>query len=393
VVNPLLSRTLAVVLVTVIGVEIVHGIEIVALLPRLLTEQLGLSATAVGVVISAYTASDILTRTPLGFLADRAGRRPPLLGGLLLTLLAIPALATLRAALPLALVNVANGIGAAALWPALYAVVADTVPRARRGVAMSAVSMATLGGLVTGSIGGNFLVGLAGFDRSFLLCGAVIGALLLVNLLFLPETRAKGRGAAVLPALGRLGRGAALLALSAVGLSFAIALVFPVLSLYGDQVLRIGAQEMAMVMLPAAVIAAALLLPFGLLADRGYRRGPATAGFGGVALFLVLAPVSTHPAVVAAGAGLAAVAYALAVPAWNALVLDHLPESARGAGLGLVAAIQAVGLAVGPVAAGLLWDNLGSFAPFIAAGCSFALAAAAVALIPGLDSRRLATDN
>ena len=54
---------------------------------------------------------------------------------------------------------------------------------------------------------------------------------------------------------------------------------------------------------------------------------------------------------------------------------------------------SAIGLAVGPVAAGLLWDNLGSFAPFIAAGFSFGLAAAAVALIPRLDSRRLATDN
>jgi len=125
---------------------------------------------------------------------------------------------------------------------------------------------------------------------------------------------------------------------------------------------------MALVMLPAAVIAAAL--PPTLRAP-GRSGLPTAVGDGRIwgcgALPCALAVSTTRRG--RRGAALAAVAYALAVPAWNALGSTTCRSGPRRR-TGLVAAIQAVGFAVArwPAPA---WDNLGSFAPFIAAGCSF----------------------
>ena len=73
--------------------------------------------------------------------------------------------------------------------------------------------------------------------------------------------------------------------------------------------------------------------------------------------------------------GAAGLGYALAVPAWNALTLDRIPHEARGTLLGLVAALQGVGLALGPSVGGTLWESASHVAPFMAAAAALSLGA------------------
>ena len=73
-------KSFAVLLATIVLIELAHGIEIVTLLPLLLTRQLGQGETFVGLVASVYLLVDtLLTRTPAGLLADRWGRKGPLM--------------------------------------------------------------------------------------------------------------------------------------------------------------------------------------------------------------------------------------------------------------------------------------------------------------------------
>jgi MFS family permease len=69
------NRNLAVFMIAIVLMEVVHGIEAMALLPLYLTEALGSSVTLVGAVISTYLLVDIITRTPAGWLADKWGRK------------------------------------------------------------------------------------------------------------------------------------------------------------------------------------------------------------------------------------------------------------------------------------------------------------------------------
>ena len=60
---------------------------------------------------------------------------------------------------------------------------------------------------------------------------------------------------------------------------------------------------------------------------------------------------------------------------WNALTLDRIPHEARGTLLGLVAALQGVGLALGPSVGGTLWESASHVAQFMAAAAALSLGA------------------
>lgn len=67
------------------------------------------------------------------------------------------------------------------------------------------------------------------------------------------------------------------------------------------------------------------------------------------------AAMSSSPVVVSAGGMVAALGYALLVPAWNALIMDWVPPDQRGLFLGAVATVQGLGLATGPFVGGTLF--------------------------------------
>jgi MFS family permease len=58
--------------------------------------------------------------------------------------------------------------------------------------------------------------------------------------------------------------------------------------------------------------------------------------------------------------------YALTAPAWLALVSELAPPGRLGLALGASETVQGLGLVLGPLLGGLLWDGLGPRAPFIA---------------------------
>jgi DHA1 family multidrug resistance protein-like MFS transporter len=135
--------------------EIVHGIEAMALLPLYLTEVLGSSVTLVGAVISTYLIVDIVTRTPAGWFADRWGRKPVLLFGIILSIMPLIFMMRVVTAHSFLLLNGFNGVGTGCIWPAIYAGVADTYRRGRRGLIMGVLSTVMLGGLALGPVNGN----------------------------------------------------------------------------------------------------------------------------------------------------------------------------------------------------------------------------------------------
>lgn len=63
------NRNLAAFLISIVLMEIVHGIEAMALYPLCLAEILGSSVALVGAVVSMYLIVDMATRTPAGWLA------------------------------------------------------------------------------------------------------------------------------------------------------------------------------------------------------------------------------------------------------------------------------------------------------------------------------------
>lgn len=375
-------RALGVLLATVVTLEIAHGIEEIALLPRLLTERQGEGAALVGYTLTAYLAADILARIPAGLLADRWGRRPTILLGLLLSVIPLPAMMGGASGPALLALNALLGVGAGCIWPGVYAAIADRYGPRERGRILGLLNTAMLGGLGSGPIIGNLLIGIVGMRATFLFCiGLGLLTLLAVALGLRegehraraaddPHTVALGAGlrALVTGELRRLG-------LVSLAMTFGVALLLPIINLFGSEVLGLGLVPFALLLAVPATVTALALIPLGRLADTRGRRPPLLVGLLLLALPFWLSPTSTHPAVVALGASVAGLGYAAAVPAWNALAMDRIPVQGRGLLLGGIAAVQGIGLVLGPSVGGLLWE-WSPYAPLLLAAASFTVALA-----------------
>src|SRR5579864_7556333 len=185
---------------------------VVPLLPLYLRERLGAGATLIGVVVAAFAAVDTSLKTVWGALADRVGRRPVIVGGLLvasaapflMTLIKTPALFV-----PLRLID---GSGSAAVWPCAAAAIAERTGAARRAAGMGTLNMFFLTGLALGpSVGLFVLAAFGNYRAGFYLAGVLLlTAAGVASLVFRGEA---GRGGAA-PGGPPPGRGGAAVAMS-----------------------------------------------------------------------------------------------------------------------------------------------------------------------------------
>jgi MFS family permease len=103
-----------------------------ALLP-IVQAAAGLSIAQIGVLSAAYPATWGLAQVATGALSDRYGRRPLIVGGMLLQAVAIAGIAATSGFWPWLACAVALGLGTAMVYPTLIAVIADVAPSRQRG--------------------------------------------------------------------------------------------------------------------------------------------------------------------------------------------------------------------------------------------------------------------
>lgn len=378
-------RTFAVLLTTIVLMELAHGIELIALVPLYLRDQMREGADVIGVTLSAYLVADIVTRTPAGWVADRWARKPVLLIGILLSALPVLAMPHVESQTWFLIWNAINGIGAGCIWPAVYAAIADAYGRERYGLVLGIVNMVMLGGIGLGPIAGGLLLGRVDYATAFIVCFVIVALVFIFVAAFMHEKRIHQTVAhSEIDSLRTVARqlNATLARLLIIGLllTLALGMLLPLVSLFGKEVLRVSPEQFALVLIPPGIVTIALIIPAGHWADRYGRHAPLMLGLTLVALPFALAPVSTNLVIVSIGAALAGIGYALLAPAWNALVMDYVPSNARGLFLGGVATAQGIGLALGPAMGGALWEQVGKYATFEAAavllGCAVVLSLA-----------------
>jgi MFS transporter, DHA1 family, tetracycline resistance protein len=165
----------------------VFGVR-VALVPLLVVEALRQPAAWAGIALAAFAAGNAATLVLAGTLADRRGRRPPVLVGLAVTGIATASLGFVTSA-PLFLVaSLVAGLGSGLVNPPINAAVADVIGSgARGGTVLAGFQMASDLGAIIGPVLAGGLAETAGFPAAF----AVTGAVALVALAFwvvAPET-------------------------------------------------------------------------------------------------------------------------------------------------------------------------------------------------------------
>jgi DHA1 family multidrug resistance protein-like MFS transporter len=385
-----------------LGVAVVVGIAelgfgtVIPLLPLYLKERLGASVTLVGAVVATFAAIETVFKTTWGSLADRIGRRPVIVGGLVLASAAPILMTLLKVPVLFIPLRVVDGTGSAAVWPCASAAIADRTGTSRRATAMGTLNMFFLAGLAIGPTIGLVVSGAAHrYQVGFYLASALLLTAAGVAAVAFrdghprhepadpPQVHAllgqsmRDAAAAILGAVRRSPTLGAMLLIGFVQM-FGVGLLAPIIVIYAHEVVHLSDQLIGVFFLVMVLAVAAASVPGGHLADHIGRPRTVTWGMVLASVGMWLLPVADHGnfAVLGVAAVLLGGSYAISSPAWLALMSESAPRGSTGVVMGASETAQGAGFVVGPVLGGLLYDHLGPQAPFVASALLLSAATA-----------------
>src|SRR2546423_10700744 len=124
------NRTLLAICFTVCAAYV--GIGMVGPVRVLFAQAHGASLVIIGAMASAYLISNFVFQYPVGWLADRWGRKPAMIVGLLLQAVLSAAYLWITDLILFVVLRFIEGIAGAMLLPPARALIVDTVPDGRR---------------------------------------------------------------------------------------------------------------------------------------------------------------------------------------------------------------------------------------------------------------------
>lgn len=355
----------------------------VPLLPIYMSRRGG-SAALVGVVLAAGLVSNVLIRYPAGWLADRVGTRPVLLGSMaanaalfLAYLLPVPVTA-------LILIRLLHGAAQGSYWPAANGLIAEVTVQGERGRAFGYMQASNMAGMLIGPAIGGFV---ALFNLAVVFgVAAVLSTVAVLALTTLPNVRA-ARPVQVPARALRIARSLLPLLLLGAGTAWMIGVFDTTWSLY---LTKRGASTFAVGLSFAAFALPAMLISgyAGTLGDRFGPRRFVVIALLFTALFAAIYPfVSSVPWLV----GLGLIEGIFTISGMPSLMSEVSRVSGPGEFARTQAVFQTVGTAI-QIVATLVGGALFSLSPTysylsITAVC---LLSAATALLPRTALLKLA---
>jgi MFS family permease len=153
--------------------------------------RLDMNAFLFGIAFSALLFSRLLLQVPLGRLSDRIGRKPLIIGGLILLTPATAFLGYATSFIMLIGIRLLQGVGAAAVAAPAFAVAADLAQTGGEGRQMSIITMGFGLGVALGPLMAGILA-IDSFELPFIIGGllSLFGAWLVHR--YVPETIQRG---------------------------------------------------------------------------------------------------------------------------------------------------------------------------------------------------------
>ncbi len=353
------------------------GISMVSPLLPVYAKELGASKGLLGLTFSAFAITQALFAPIIGRLSDRYPRKPFIIGGLLIYMVAALGYLTADSFVQLIAFRMLSGVGTSALFSVARAYVGDMTPPGHEGRWLGVYATADVIGFATGPSLAGVLRQFVGFDAVFIAMAAMMAASALIVIWWLPRTapkRASRRPVAPALPLKEAMRDRLVVALvvNAVILALGSGASFAFLALRLED--DVGASP-ALIGLAFTTqdFTAGLGQPFfGRLADRLDRRMLVAIGLTFQAALIFALGVSTIYLVVVGIMLAMGAASAISGPASGAIQVVAGRRVGMGTVLGLSSMANGVGLLSGSLVGGVFADGLGLSAAFFFASITMA---------------------
>jgi len=365
--------------------------------------ELGATKELLGQLLMIETISQIIFQLPGGILADRLGRRRIILLS-----------RVIRLGSPLIYlfathwIHIAPGLLLASAGmlgiPAVYALIAESLPAEGRGSGFAAYRMVTMMPMIVTSLLGGILMDYFGVLQGvrYVLMASVLVAFfsIFVCWRFLTETlemaepqrsvqEDKPRPKGAIQEFGRMPRD--VWVLTAVGAisAFAMRSVWSFMVIYAVEEVGLSTTQWGLIGTVVSLITTAITIPGGMLADRIGRKpciiisrvlsSFSTLGFTFAGDFLQMGAVRALGGVASGFGGI--IMGMQGGPVWQALVADITPPEERGRMMGMMGTISGIVSTPASWAGGYMYENISPALPFQA---SFLLDIAGTAIFVAL---------
>lgn len=332
---------------------------LVAILP-LYAASFGVGYGLVGLATSAAAIGTLVTDVPAGALLGRIGLRAAMVSGSALVAVSTLALVWMPSFPGLVALLVLSGIGFA-LWAlSRHAYIAEDIPPAQRGKALSMFGGINRLGIFAGPAIGGLLTDRAGFNATFTLSAALAGAALILSILLIKDvrgpgvaTRAATRWKLVANGLRRHAREMSAAAVAQILGQAIRAGRFLIIPLWGAR-LGLDAGQIGTIVTIGAIVDVSMFVPAGMVMDRFGRKVAAVPSFSLMALGMALIPFAHDFLTLALVAMLIGLGNGLGSGLMMTLGADLAPPGATGEFLGIWRLIGDVGGVLGPVVVGMV---------------------------------------
>jgi MFS family permease len=331
---------------------------LVAILP-LYAAGFGVGYGLVGFATSAAAIGTLLTDVPAGALLGRIGLRPAMIAGSGLVAVSNLGLLWSEQFPSLVLLRFLAGIGTA-LWAlSRHAYIAEAIPAAQRGQALSTFGGINRLGVFAGPAIGGILTDLVGIDATFALAALLAGLALAMPALLLQSmprpaagTRASARWRMVGAGVRRHARDLSAAAVAqTLGQAIRAGRYF-IIPLWGGEQLGLDAARVGTIVTLGAIVDVSMFVPAGMLMDRFGRKVAAVPAFSLMALGIGLIPFTRDFVTLLLVSMLIGLGNGLSSGLMMTLGADLAPPGATGEFLGIWRLIGDVGAVSGPLAVG-----------------------------------------
>lgn len=323
-------------------------------------------ASKVATTFLAFVGMETLCKYPMGRLADKYGPRPFVLLSLsICTVTPILMYFFGRVWWHFIPLRAIDGFAAAALWPAMSALMTRAVPREAKAASMSVFNAAYCFGLAVGPMTGLFIGHISGSNINvFPFCGAIMFVGLIISLLTLnsiinsqsstSSTRSDDEPhESLLRGKPMLWKMLALYAISQIGTG----ILAPTVPIYIGSQFGIQQANLSGILFIPALLIAAIAIPLGRLPDKIGRAKAVWISYAMAAVGMFLAALTGHlkptqdltslsPILFGIGMLLFVGSFILGTPAWLGLASLQVSDRKQAQVLSLMQTAQGVGVVI-----------------------------------------------
>lgn len=357
------------------------GFGLVMPLLPIYARNFGATGVQLGLLTTSFAISRAVTTYPGGWLADRSGRKKPVVAGLLMYSVVMVLYGFTEDVNQLIFLRALQGVASGIVWPIINTMIVDIASPEDRGKALGLYETMWFLGMAVGPGLGGMLAGAFTIAVPFFVCGALAFLSMILVTLTVKETMPLVKTQKGLVVSKDAFSGVSVKGLKqftpypAVFLSLCVArfttafsnsLIQPVLSVYANEVLGISTVEVGVLFTVMGIVTLITTLPMGAIADNFGRKPAFISGdlLYALSALLIISSGGFWPllgVMMLQGFG-----RAMINPSLTAMFSGVVSASKRGEAMGIFNAFQNVGLIVGSSMGGFLYEFSSSEMPFIA---------------------------